>query len=52
MIRFMRKGDRRRVVIKDTGAVTGWDKFLRLLHIFGLLVWDATAKFTRPVPEI
>ena len=32
--------------------MTGWDKFLHLLHIFGRLGWDATAKFTRPVMDI
>ena len=28
--------------LKVKTAVTGWDKFLRLLHIFGLLGWDVT----------
>ena len=32
--------------------MTGWDKFLHLLHIFGRLGWDATAKFTKPVTDI
>ena len=28
--------------VKILTAVTGWDKFLHLLHIFGLLRWDTT----------
>ena len=28
--------------LKIETAVTGWDRFLPLLHIFGLLRWDAT----------
>ena len=35
-------------VLKILTAMTGWGKFLDLLHIFGLLGWDATTKFTRP----
>ena len=31
-----------KVRLKILAAVTGWGKFLQLLHIFGLLRWDAT----------
>ena len=39
-------------LLKILTAVIGWDEFLHLLRIFGLLRWDATTKFTRPVTEI
>ena len=32
--------------------MTGWDKFLHLLRIFGLLGWDATTTFNWPVTEM
>ena len=38
--------------VKIMTDVTGWDKSLHLLRIFGLLGWNATTKFTRPVMEI
>ena len=38
--------------LKILTAVTGWDKFLHLLCIFGLLRWDATHFLKQNSPDL
>ena len=38
--------------VEIQAAVTGWDKFLCLLRIFGLLGWDATNLLAQNSPDL